>query len=346
MPDARRRRPRAGARRGGSASRAVVHGAARVGMERRVGDRPGSRGGAASGSRVVEQLARPVVGAVVGVASSSSVNDWPTRFAAPRRQVDVLASRRSGRGRRAPPRPAVPVSPLLPCELEVSRHRRQYSRTTATATEARQGSVTELVPRSCEGERCVCVQAFQAAGAGRAADPARARAAARAAPPARRRGSPRARSSSSAARDHRSTPPAASSREIAATSCGHVTQNCVGNGCPSSSNGACSVTAGRPNGQRTATPRNARGGRPSWRATISSSVNDSGVATRRHRARGTAARGAHEPEHTSLADQFRAGVRARDLLLERAFSLASACTCACRAWSACFVRRYVWSGRQ
>ena len=36
-----------------------------------------------------------------------------------------------------------------------------------------------------------------------------------------------------------------------------------------SSNGACSVTAGLPNGQRTATRRKARGGRPSCRATIS-----------------------------------------------------------------------------
>ena len=33
----------------------------------------------------------------------------------------------------------------------------------------------------------------------------------------------------------------------------------VGNGSPASSYGACSVTAGAPNGQRTATRRNARG---------------------------------------------------------------------------------------
>ena len=43
---------------------------------------------------------------------------------------------------------------------------------------------------------------------------------------------------------------------------------------PSSSNAACSVTAGLPNGQRTATRRNARGGRPSCRSTIPSVVRD------------------------------------------------------------------------
>ena len=37
----------------------------------------------------------------------------------------------------------------------------------------------------------------------------------------------------------------------------------VGNGLPASSYGACSVTAGAPKGQRAATRRNARGGRPS-----------------------------------------------------------------------------------
>src|SRR5436305_5139462 len=45
----------------------------------------------------------------------------------------------------------------------------------------------------------------------------------------------------------------------------------VGNGAPAASRGHCSVTAGRPNGQRTATRRKARGGRPSCRATTASS---------------------------------------------------------------------------
>src|SRR2546430_8293533 len=69
----------------------------------------------------------------------------------------------------------------------------------------------------------------------------------------------------------RSTPPDASSRETAATRCGHVSQYVVGNGSPCSSNGSCSVTAGRPKGQRTATRRNARGARPSCRSTTSRS---------------------------------------------------------------------------
>src|SRR5689334_24434672 len=54
---------------------------------------------------------------------------------------------------------------------------------------------------------------------------------------------------------------------MAAARCLQVTQYVVGNGVPLSSNGACSVTAGRPNGQRRATRRNARGGRPSCWAT-------------------------------------------------------------------------------
>src|SRR5436305_1590426 len=45
----------------------------------------------------------------------------------------------------------------------------------------------------------------------------------------------------------------------------------VGNGAPAASRGHCSVTAGRPKGQRTATRRKARGGRPSCRATTASS---------------------------------------------------------------------------
>src|SRR4051794_11408382 len=77
----------------------------------------------------------------------------------------------------------------------------------------------------------------------------------------------------------RSTPPAASRRETAATRCGHVSQNVVGNGAPFSSYGACSVTAGRPNGQRATTRRNARGRRPSWRSTMarSSMTRDASV---------------------------------------------------------------------
>src|SRR4051812_32969597 len=77
--------------------------------------------------------------------------------------------------------------------------------------------------------------------------------------------------SSAAARVHLSTPPAASRRETAATRWGQVSQNVVGNGSPASSTGACSVTAGRPNGQRTATRRKARGVRPSCCATTARS---------------------------------------------------------------------------
>src|SRR5438105_2564620 len=55
----------------------------------------------------------------------------------------------------------------------------------------------------------------------------------------------------------------------------------VGNGSPDSSNGRCSVTAGCPYGQRTATRRKARGGRPSCRSTSarsSSTLPDRSVA--------------------------------------------------------------------
>src|SRR5512133_393991 len=84
-----------------------------------------------------------------------------------------------------------------------------------------------------------------------------------------------ARSSGSAAatRDQRSTPPAASRRDTAATSWGQVSQYIVGKGSPFSSYGACSVTAGRSNGQRTTTRRNARGGLPSWRSTAARSLS-------------------------------------------------------------------------
>ena len=79
-----------------------------------------------------------------------------------------------------------------------------------------------------------------------------------------------------AARDQRSTPPAASSREIAATRCGQVSQNCVGNGAPSSSNGRLLGDGGpaeraahgdAPERARRAAelPLDDRGGRPSGR---------------------------------------------------------------------------------
>src|SRR5207247_5789835 len=83
--------------------------------------------------------------------------------------------------------------------------------------------------------------------------------------------------SCSARRVQRSTPPAASRRDTAATRWGHVSQNVVGNGSLRSSYGLCSVTAGRPNGQRTATRRNARGSRPIWRATTARSSSASTV---------------------------------------------------------------------
>src|SRR6266511_1463345 len=81
---------------------------------------------------------------------------------------------------------------------------------------------------------------------------------------------------SAAARLQRSTPPAASSRATASTRCRHVSQYVVGNGLPSSSNAACSVTAGRPYGQRTTTRRNARGRRPSCRSTTARSSSIGG----------------------------------------------------------------------
>src|SRR5262245_33938299 len=46
----------------------------------------------------------------------------------------------------------------------------------------------------------------------------------------------------------------------------------VGNGSPPTVYGSCSVTAGAPKGQRTATRRKARGSRPSCRTTRSRSV--------------------------------------------------------------------------
>src|SRR5258708_1408375 len=78
--------------------------------------------------------------------------------------------------------------------------------------------------------------------------------------------------SSAAAFVQRSTPPAASRRETAATRNGQVSQKVVGNGSPAESYGLCSVTAGLPNGQRRATARNARGSRPIWRATTTRSA--------------------------------------------------------------------------
>src|SRR5256886_3149591 len=90
------------------------------------------------------------------------------------------------------------------------------------------------------------------------------------------------RGSSAAARLQRSTPPAASSLDTAATSSEHVSQNVVGNGLPLSSNACCSVTAGCPNGHRTTTRLKARGGLPSWRSTtarsLSIAADRSGVA--------------------------------------------------------------------
>src|SRR5213082_426594 len=79
--------------------------------------------------------------------------------------------------------------------------------------------------------------------------------------------------SSRAAMLHLSTPPEASSLDTFATAAGQVSQNVVGNGSPSRAIGACSVTAGRPNGQRTTTRRKARGSRPSWRSTTARSLS-------------------------------------------------------------------------
>src|SRR3954453_20438928 len=115
----------------------------------------------------------------------------------------------------------------------------------------------------------------------------------------------------------RSTPPAASRRETAATRCGHVSQNVVGNGAPFSSYGACSVTAGRPNGQRATTRRNARGRRPSWCSTIprSSMTPDASVGLQpaldpaddeQLLAR------LHQPEPTRLARELRVARRGGD----------------------------------
>ena len=123
----------------------------------------------------------------------------------------------------------------------------------------REDPVAERVARPRERERRVRVQALEAAvrAASRRPDGA-APAGARAALRARARGSTELRLLA-AARDQRSTPPAASSRETCVARCEHVSQNCVGKGVPSQSNGACSVTAGPPNGHLTATRRNARG---------------------------------------------------------------------------------------
>src|SRR6185437_2950001 len=79
--------------------------------------------------------------------------------------------------------------------------------------------------------------------------------------------------SSAAARVHRSTPPAASSLETAATSDGQVSQYIVGKGSPSLSYGLCSVTVGCPEGQRTTTRLKARGGLPSWASTVARSLS-------------------------------------------------------------------------
>src|SRR5262245_34110163 len=127
----------------------------------------------------------------------------------------------------------------------------------------------------------------------------------------------------------RSTPPAASSRETAATSCGQVNQNVVGKGLPDSSYGDCSVTAGRPKGQRAATRLKARGGRPSCRSTTARS--------RAVRSSTTAADpsvllqpgvdplddeeplvGPDEPEPASLASKLLAARGGRDEVLEPA----------------------------
>src|SRR3954466_15638571 len=119
----------------------------------------------------------------------------------------------------------------------------------------------------------------------------------------------------------RSTPPAASRREIAATRCGHVSQNVVGNGAPFSSYGACSVTAGRPNGHRATTRRNARGRRPSWRSTISRSSMTRDASVRLQPAFDPAddeqlLPRLHEPEPARLSRELRVARRGGDEAFE------------------------------
>src|SRR6185369_2505126 len=141
---------------------------------------------------------------------------------------------------------------------------------------------------------------------------------------------PRARLSASAGssrvrRPKRSTPPSASIRAIAAARWRHVIQYVVGNGSPASSNGACWVTAGRPNGQRTATRRNARGVLPSCCSTIarsSSTVHDRSLATvdpgRDALDDVELLAGAHEAQAASLLGQGLARARLRQPMLQLA----------------------------
>src|SRR5277367_326522 len=128
--------------------------------------------------------------------------------------------------------------------------------------------------------------------------------------------------SSAAARVQRSTPPAASSRASCAARWVHVIQNWVGNGVPSEAYGSCSTTAGRPKGQRAATRRNARGGRPSWRSTIArSSISAVSLFLLVTPGSNTAndeelLAGLHEPEASSLLHERLSGIDAREARFE------------------------------
>src|SRR4051794_27059921 len=107
-------------------------------MERGVRDGSRLEGDSALGIRVLEQLEHPVVGTAVGRRElvererrsepTAQTVDYSIR-AFDELPVPLPVATRLLQ-------PTVSVSPLLACELEVKRHRPEYSRTTATTTVA------------------------------------------------------------------------------------------------------------------------------------------------------------------------------------------------------------------
>src|SRR5919108_35585 len=69
--------------------------------------------------------------------------------------------------------------------------------------------------------------------------------------------------------------PSDSRRDTALTAVGYVSQNSVGNGCPSASNGSFRMTSGCPSEQRATTVNGVVGSRPSCSRTISRSLRRS-----------------------------------------------------------------------
>ena len=189
--------------------------------------------------------------------------------------------------------PAVALGPLLAHELGAGRHRRRCY-VTLQCSSGRRGQrrldlgedpLAELVAGPGEREGDVGVQALQAAVPAGPADAELERGTVVRALAARRelapdaRAAPRSPARGSRPAPGRPRPPATSARRRRPPraarrrrrGAGRSGSRWSGTARPAASYGSCSVTAGRPNGQRTATRRKARGSRPSCRATTARS---------------------------------------------------------------------------